>query len=326
MVHEELRLSVEVDVGPVGQVQAEALEVEQQGQLVADEVGRARSPGLGVGAIEGHGAGAVGELGPPCTVGPVVEAVAAPQVVGLPRGDAVLEHVGRHGRVVADGQRDELLLPAVADELQEVAARQPVLRDVEGQGRRPWAAHRAEPGRHDRGGLRAGREEVGLHDQATTEALVEAHPVGLHLYGAGRCVDEQRDVVTGHRAHLAGEALQRVVGLDEVADPVERPGLRVLGDQPRCRGTVTPPRRRVHDGGRPAGPRGAGPGPAGAPVVVAQAGAGQPGGAEGGQLQNCRRSIGRRSGGSAGVRAAVRGEGLHRYDLPAPPVAVGGRL
>jgi len=37
MVHEELRLGVEVDVGPVGHVQPEALEVEQQRQFVADE-------------------------------------------------------------------------------------------------------------------------------------------------------------------------------------------------------------------------------------------------------------------------------------------------
>ena len=43
MVHEELRLGVQVDVGPVGHVQPEALEVEQQRQLVADEVGRPRA-------------------------------------------------------------------------------------------------------------------------------------------------------------------------------------------------------------------------------------------------------------------------------------------
>ncbi len=162
MVHEQLRAGVQIDVGPVGQVEPEALEVEQQRQLVADEVGCARRPGLGVGTVEGDGPGAVGEGGPTAPVGPVVEAVAAPEVVGLPGGDAVLEHVGRHGRVVADGEGDELLLAAVTDELQQVAAGQPVLRDVEHEGGRPRARHRADAGRDHRRGLDRGRDEVGL--------------------------------------------------------------------------------------------------------------------------------------------------------------------
>ena len=185
MVHEELRPGVQVDVGPVGHVQPEALEVEQQWQLVADEVGRPRGPRLRVGAVEGDGAGAVGERRPPCAVGPVVEAVAAPQVVGLPGGDAVLQDVGRHGGVVADGERDELLLAAVTDQLQEVATGQPVLRDVEREGGRPRARDRADAGRDDRRGLDLGRDEVGLDDEAATEPLIEAHPVGLDLDGLG---------------------------------------------------------------------------------------------------------------------------------------------
>ena len=70
VVGEELGPRVEVDVGPVGQVQPEAFDMEQQGQLVADEVGRSRRPGLRVGAVERHGAGAVGEGAPPLLSGP----------------------------------------------------------------------------------------------------------------------------------------------------------------------------------------------------------------------------------------------------------------
>ena len=66
------------------------------------------------------------------------------------------------------------------------------------------------PGRRDhRGRLGAGRHEVGLHDQAAAEALVVAHPVRLSLHGAGRGVDEERDVVAVHGADLAGEPFER---------------------------------------------------------------------------------------------------------------------
>ena len=52
--------------------------------------------------------------------------------------------------------------PPLADQLQEVTARQPVLRDVERHGGRPRAGHRADAGRDHRGGLDLGRDEVGL--------------------------------------------------------------------------------------------------------------------------------------------------------------------
>ena len=226
--------------------------MEEQGQLVADEVGGARRPGLRVRAVERHGPGAIGERTPPLTVGPVVEAVGTPEVVGLPRRDAVLQHVRGHGGVVANGEWDKLLLAAVADELQEVAAGQPVLRDVEREGGRPRTGHRAEAERDHRRGLDRGRDEVGLDDEAATQALVVAHAIGLDLDGACGRADEHGDVVAGHRTHLAGKALERVLGLVVVADPIQRARLGVLGDQPRSRGHGhTAGELLVHDGDLP---------------------------------------------------------------------------
>ena len=62
MVGQQLRALVEVDVGPVGHVEAQALHVEEQGELVAEEVGRALGPGLGIGPVEGDHPGPVGEV------------------------------------------------------------------------------------------------------------------------------------------------------------------------------------------------------------------------------------------------------------------------
>ena len=319
VVREELRLGVQVDVGPVGHVQAEALEVEQQRQFVADEVGGARRPGLRVGTVERHGPGAVGEERPPFAVGPVVEAVAAPEVVGLPGGDAVLEHVGRHGGVVADGERNELLLAAVTDELQEVATGQPIRRDVEREGGRPRAGHRADAGRDHGRGLDLGREEIRLHDEAAAEALVEAHPVGLHLDGVGGGVDEQGHVVAGHRADLAGEALERVLGLVVVADPIQRARLRVLGDQPGCRRhDDAAGQLRVHDGGAAwaawrlarAGTRCLG---CLLPRRVAPA---NPAAPSADSCRNWRRSMGRCDGGGTGSEPPSGGRGCTTQSLP----------
>jgi len=69
----------------------------------------------------------------------------------------------------------------------------------------------------------AGMKSVWTMRRAT-EALVEAHPVRLHLHGLGGGIDEQSHIVARHRADLAGEALERVLGLDVVADPISVPG------------------------------------------------------------------------------------------------------
>ena len=344
MVGEQLGPGVQVDVGPVGQVEPEALEVHEQRQLVAHEVRRARGPRLRIGAVEGHDAGPVGEALPARSGPSVVEAVAAPQVVGLPRRDAVLNDVGRHGGVVADGEGHELLLTPAAHQLEQVAAREPVLGDADRHGGLPRAGHRARAGGDDGRRLRPRRDEVALPGQAPTEALVVAHPVRLHLHGPRPGVDEEGHVVAGDRADLAGEPLERVVGLDEVADPVERARLRVLGDEPRCGRHDDAARQRRVDDRRDvrrtvaAGPRRHAllrrPG--------AQARPGQPGRTERGDLQELaavqagalRRGRGRRR-----VGAAVRWEGPHgaslsdtprctsvgpRHGPPAPPPTMPG--
>ena len=134
MVGQQLGLGVQVDVGPIGHVGAQAFELEEEREFVADEVCGARRPGLGIGAVEGDGAGAVGEVLASLAGGAVVEAVLAVEVVGLPRGHAVLQDIGSLRRVVPDGEGHELLFAAVADKLEEVAAGRPLLGDADRHG------------------------------------------------------------------------------------------------------------------------------------------------------------------------------------------------
>ena len=297
--------------------------MKEQGQLVADEVGRPRRPRLRVRAVERHGPGATGKAAPPLAVGPVVQAVAAPQVVGLPCGDAVLQDVRGLGGVVANGERDELLLAAVADELQEIAAGQPVRRDVQGESGRPRTGHRADTGCDDGRALDRGRDEVSLDDEPATEALVVTHPIGSNWTWTARAVVLTRNghVVAGNCTDLAGEALERVLGLVVVADPVQRARLGVLGDQPggRRHGDAAG-QLLVHDGevlgGAALGLRRYTLGL----VLGAQAGgAHEPGRPERRDLQELaavERAL-RRS--RHGLGATVRWEGRHGASLPKPP-------
>ena len=289
VVGQQARVGVQVDVGPVGQVGTEALEAEEEGELVADEVRRPRGPRLRVRPVERHDAGAVGEVGAAAPGRPVVQAVVAVEVVGLPRRDAVLQDERRHGVVVADGEGDELLLPAVADQLQQVTARRPLVGDADRHGLRPRTGDRAER-RHHRRRLGPRLHHVALPNQAAAETLVVPHAVGLHLHGLGRGVDEQGDVVAGHRAHLAGVPLQGVVGLDEVAHPVERAPACVLRDQPGRGGHHHAAReQRVHHSrlARRHGPPGPGVQAVGrlAPAAVRLGSQGQSGRSERGELE-----------------------------------------
>ncbi len=309
VVSQQAGVGVQVDVGPVGHVGTEALQTEEEREFVAHEVRRAGGPGLGVGPVERDDAGAVGEVRTSGRGGAVVEAVAPVEVVGLPGGDAVHEDERRHGRVVSDGERDELLLPTVADQFQQVTPGQPLLGDADGHGGRPGAGHRAGPRGNDRRRLAARRHHVALPDQAAAEPLVVTHAIRLHLDGLGRRVDEQGYVVADHRAHLAGVALEGVVRLDEIAYPVERARPGVLGDQPgRGRDDHAARQLRVDHRRhtllfRPAGPactRWGGfldvllstPAPRATPVAP---------NAE--SWRNCRRSSGRRSEGSGDAAA-----------------------
>ena len=289
--------------------------MQEERELVAHEVGRARRPGLGVGPVEGHDTCPAGEVLSPAVGGAVVEAVTTPEVVGLPGRDAVLDHVGGHGGIVANGERDELFLAAAAHELDEVAAGEPVLRDVQRHGRLPRTTHRAEAV-GDRRQLGRRRHEVRLVDQPPAQTLVVAHAVHLGLYRGRSGVDEQRDVVAADRADLAGETFECVVRLHVVTDPIESAPPGVLRNQPRGGRHDHPARQLgVHDRGLRGGPMASGvgghadpshPGPAGGCPRQARRrqrpkAAGIRGGSAGGAASNLRaaRSRSRRPEGAA---------------------------
>ena len=260
MIGEERRVGVQVDVGPVGHVEAEALHLVEHRELVAEEVGGALRPGLWVGPVEGDGARPVGEVLPAAGLHAVVQRVAPPEVVGLPGGDAVLQHVGGRRGVVAHAQRDVLLLARVADQLQEVHARRPGLVDAQRHGGLPGARNRADGAAEEhRGCLALAADLLGAGDQPAAEALVVAHAIGLDVEGGGGGVDEQVEFVARDGADGAGVALEHVGRLDAGDHPVDGAGLGVLGDQPgRHRGGHTAGEDRRCDGGAGAGAPGLG--------------------------------------------------------------------
>ena len=166
--------------------------------------------------------------------------------------------------------------------------------------------------------LRPGLDHVALPDQPATEALVVAHPIGLNLHRLCRRVHEQRDVVALDRADLAGEALERVVGLDVRADPVERAGLAFSAMSQGAVGMTTPLAslalttagccslwwcRRARAGTR-----------RGRRLLLCLGGDGQP-----------RRRRTRRTGGTAGGRAGRRSGGESPADEEPPPSGGRGR-
>ncbi len=150
--------------------------------------------------------------------------------------------------VVPDGERNELLLTAVADQLQQVAARGPGVVDGEAQRGRPRATHRPDTEAHGRRRLRSGRHHVAPVDQPSPESLVVTHPVGVDPHRLGRRVHEEGHVVPCRRADLAGEPFECVIGLHEVDDPIQGSRSLVLRDEPRCgwHHDATQQRRLVH--------------------------------------------------------------------------------
>ena len=155
----------------------------------------------------------------------VVEAVAPPAVVGLPGGDAVLDHDGRLRRVISHAQGHELLLTGGSHQLQQIRAGGPGRFDGQGHGGGPLALDGI--GRCDELGrwLPDPRHLLRSPYQARTDPLVVAHAVSLHVERSGNGVHEQGDPVAGHRAHLAGEALDSPRG----RDGIHPPGITRLG-------------------------------------------------------------------------------------------------
>ena len=198
---------MKVNIGPVGEVDAEPFEVVEQREFVAEKVGGPLGPGLGVGTVKRDNAGPVLEIASTARLFAVVEGVFAPQVVGLPCGHAVLEHEGGGGGIVADGQRHVLLLAPLTLEFQEVISRRPRTVHIECEGRIPLTRHRVHTGAYRGGRLGFAGHRIGLENQPTAETLVVAHPKGLQGHGLRRGVDEHGDLITGYSAHLARVAL-----------------------------------------------------------------------------------------------------------------------
>ena len=139
--------------------------------------------------------------------------------------------------VVPHAERHELLLAGGADQLQQIGAGRPGRVDGDGQGGRPVALDGV--GRRDQLGRRLPdpRHLLRLPDQAAADALVVPHAVGLDVEGGGHGVHEQGDGVAGHRADLAGVALDGPGGLDRVHPPGIT-GLGVLGHDGRRGGEL----------------------------------------------------------------------------------------
>ena len=217
---EQVRVGVQVDVGGVAQRDAGVLSDPDGGQLELQELA---GPGhrLLVGAVERHRPRA--RL--PAPVRTLVEAVAAPLVVGLPGGHGV-DHDQPAG--VGRGphrQRDVLLGTGVGVQAQQVVARRPP-RGVDGRRRRPRRDHGV--GRllhHRRRLLRAGLRWRGPHGQGV-RALVGADAERGHRVVRGSGGHEQPHRLAGRHAHPVGEALDRVLRTRPGQLPARCPGRR----------------------------------------------------------------------------------------------------
>ena len=122
VMHQQPWTQVQVDVGPVRDVESQPFGEEHDRRLDPEEV--AGAPPRDVGSVERHDT----RTGAERAAGAVVEAVSAPVVVCLPRGDRVLDHQRGVARVVAERQRHVALRAVAADELQHVDALRPVPR------------------------------------------------------------------------------------------------------------------------------------------------------------------------------------------------------
>ena len=180
--------------------------------------------------------------------------------------------------------------PPSPTSFEQVAARRPVLRDAERHGGRPRTGHRADAGGDDRGRLRLGRHEVGLHDEPATEALVVAHAVRLDLDRVGRGVDEQRRRRRpAPRSTWLAKPSSAWSGWTWLQIQLSVPGLAFSAISHGAVGTMTPLGQPGVDHGRRILRRvAAGPGrhaPAFGACCSARVAGGDPGGTERGELQ-----------------------------------------
>src|SRR5581483_9563297 len=217
---------VEVDVGPVGDVQPQRFDKRDQRKLIAEEVARPLTHC--VGTVERHNSRPVLEVRAVVAGLPLIEVVAAPQVVRLPRGHRVLNDEGGRAAIVSDRERHVVLHAGITDQLEEV--------DTWREGRRQLDRERRRPRRGDHvglvvalsGGLLLARKLRRLPHEPATESAVVADPVCLDVVARLLGRDEQPDGIARLRAHLVGVALELAV-LSRVADaPVGGARLGVL--------------------------------------------------------------------------------------------------
>ena len=225
VVRQQRRLLVQVDVRRVGDVQPEALGQEEEGELVADEIGR--SPGRPVvRTVIRHHSRACGRR-----ARADVERAPAPRVVRLRGGDSAHDHEGRMTGVVAHDERHVAVgAPGdLAHDLEEVVARRPVRRDGHREGRLPVALDHVRRRRHRRGRLSSARECGRGPDQSAARTPVVAGPVELDVIGERPGVNVERDLFALGGADMVAVAVQHA-GVGH--HPIERPRSRVLLHHP----------------------------------------------------------------------------------------------
>ena len=219
-------LGVEVDVGPVGHVVAEALEEPDELELAAEEL---PGPVAAVGSVEAHDPGAVGRG----AVGAGVEVGVAPRVVGLPRGHGALHQQRCRALVVTDDEGDERRAAVGAHQLEQVLARRPG-----GVGlylERGVPVGLAHVGRRvlDPVGLGLAGLLGTRPDQSPAPAAVVTDPVGVDPPGRCGRRDPQHEALAEVDAGGVGEAAHLFPHPRVVRDlPLGGPGLGVLGGDP----------------------------------------------------------------------------------------------
>ncbi len=191
-------------------------------------------------------------------------------------------------RIVANGERHELLLAAASHELDEVAAGEPVLRDVQRHGRLPRTTHRAEAV-GDRRRLGGGRRRSrSASTSRPPKTLVVAHPVHLGLHRGRRGVDEQRDVVAGTALTWLAKPSSVWLGCTWLQIQLRVPGRAFSAISHGAVGTITPLANLVSTTAGPGGSAWrrarAGTRPL-APLPCGVGARGEPGGAERRELQ-----------------------------------------
>ena len=222
---QQSRVAGHVDPGGVGERQPELLGQGDQRRLVDQE--QSGAVVVAVRPVEDDPQRAGGQRAGRA----VVEAVAAPLVVGLPGRGGAHDHGPAGGARRADGEGDVAAAGAVlCVQAQQVGALGPA-RGVHGEGALPAGQHGAGGLVHMRGGLPGTGDVLAAPDQPGPGAVVPAHPVGGDGEGGGGGGDVQAEGLAGQHADPVGEALDGAgpAGVGDLPVGVAGAGLLVLG-------------------------------------------------------------------------------------------------